>query len=257
MGWSERNPYKYYPEWGPYYHEVWPHVYCGSQPRSQHDIDELAALLGSDGSILSLQQDRDLRHWGVDLLSLQTRASKHHLRYLRQPVSLTALKPLSMLIRKHLLPAVFLSYEDLALNESARCQCMGNESTCLPDARTPRGPYHLAISMCCSTFSGIPTLQIGPQGASQTRLRLLFCSAQAQDFDPHSLRSSLPGAVAALDGELRQGRSVYVHCTAGLGRAPAACIAYLYWFQDFQLQSVSTSTLFLSPVPTGLLLPGY
>ena len=26
-----------------------------------------------------------------------------------------------------------------------------------------------------------------------------------------------------------------MHCTAGLGRAPAACIAYLYWFQDFQL----------------------
>ena len=22
---------------------------------------------------------------------------------------------------------------------------------------------------------------------------------------------------------------MYVHCTAGLGRAPAACIAYLYW----------------------------
>ena len=23
---------------------------------------------------------------------------------------------------------------------------------------------------------------------------------------------------------------VYVHCTAGLGRAPAVCIAYIYWF---------------------------
>jgi len=25
---------------------------------------------------------------------------------------------------------------------------------------------------------------------------------------------------------------VYVHCTAGLGRAPAACIAFLYWCSD-------------------------
>jgi hypothetical protein len=25
---------------------------------------------------------------------------------------------------------------------------------------------------------------------------------------------------------------VYVHCTAGLGRAPAVCIAYLYWYAD-------------------------
>ena len=23
---------------------------------------------------------------------------------------------------------------------------------------------------------------------------------------------------------------VYVHCTAGLGRAPAVCIAYMHWF---------------------------
>ena len=28
------------------------------------------------------------------------------------------------------------------------------------------------------------------------------------------------------------GKRVYVHCTAGLGRAPAACIAYLYWVAD-------------------------
>lgn len=25
---------------------------------------------------------------------------------------------------------------------------------------------------------------------------------------------------------------VYVHCTAGLGRAPAVCIAYIYWFSN-------------------------
>lgn len=30
-------------------------------------------------------------------------------------------------------------------------------------------------------------------------------------------------------------RRVYVHCTAGLGRAPAVCIAYLYWFEDMEL----------------------
>ena len=26
-------------------------------------------------------------------------------------------------------------------------------------------------------------------------------------------------------------RRVYVHCTAGLGRAPAVCIAYIHWFE--------------------------
>lgn len=62
--------------------------------------------------------------------------------------------------------------------------------------------------------------------------------SQAQDFDPHSLRNILPRAVKAIHEELSQGRKVYVHCTAGLGRAPAACIAYMYWFQDFQLEEV-------------------
>lgn len=57
----------------------------------------------------------------------------------------------------------------------------------------------------------------------------------ARDFDPDSLRTMLPAAVRALAEELSQGHRVYVHCTAGLGRAPAVCIAYLYWFKDMQL----------------------
>ena len=31
------------------------------------------------------------------------------------------------------------------------------------------------------------------------------------------------------------GTRVYVHCTAGLGRAPAVCIAYLYWWCGMDL----------------------
>lgn len=31
---------------------------------------------------------------------------------------------------------------------------------------------------------------------------------------------------------------VYVHCTAGLGRAPAVIIAYLFWFKDMGLDEV-------------------
>eukprot|EP00877_Chromochloris_zofingiensis_P003265 jgi/Chrzof1/1293/Cz10g01150.t1 len=52
----------------------------------------------------------------------------------------------------------------------------------------------------------------------------------ARDFDPHSLRNTMPRAVKAVAESLQKGDRVYVHCTAGLGRAPAVCIAYLYWF---------------------------
>ncbi|MEW5302476.1 MAG: hypothetical protein WDW38_002367 [Sanguina aurantia] len=57
----------------------------------------------------------------------------------------------------------------------------------------------------------------------------------AKDFDPHSLRKTLPSAVPVVKKEMERGGRVYVHCTAGLGRAPAVCIAYLYWVHGLQL----------------------
>ncbi|KAH9314753.1 hypothetical protein KI387_023380 [Taxus chinensis] len=57
----------------------------------------------------------------------------------------------------------------------------------------------------------------------------------AQDFDPDSLRKILPKAVSSLQWAISKGGTVYVHCTAGLGRAPAVAIAYLFWFCDMDL----------------------
>ncbi|KAL0303957.1 UNVERIFIED_CONTAM: Phosphoglucan phosphatase LSF2, chloroplastic [Sesamum radiatum] len=58
----------------------------------------------------------------------------------------------------------------------------------------------------------------------------------ARDFDPDSLRSGLPRAVSSLEWAISEGNGrVYVHCTAGLGRAPAVVIAYMFWFCDMNL----------------------
>ena len=48
----------------------------------------------------------------------------------------------------------------------------------------------------------------------------------------------LPTAVSHINQALGQGGRAYVHCTAGLGRAPAACIAFLYWYHEMQLPEV-------------------
>lgn len=53
------------------------------------------------------------------------------------------------------------------------------------------------------------------------------------DFDKESLRGTLPRAVHHTANAIKAGKKVYVHCTAGLGRAPATCIAYMFWFCDF------------------------
>ena len=65
---------------------------------------------------------------------------------------------------------------------------------------------------------------------------------QIADFDGESLRRCLPRIVLAIAGALSAGGRVYVHCTAGLGRAPAACIAWRYWFDGMQLDEVSCSS---------------
>ncbi|PKU62220.1 phosphoglucan phosphatase LSF2, chloroplastic [Dendrobium catenatum] len=60
----------------------------------------------------------------------------------------------------------------------------------------------------------------------------------ARDFDPNSLRSQLPKAVSSLEWAISDGKGrVYVHCTAGLGRAPAVAIAYMFWFCDMNLDT--------------------
>ncbi|KAM3274050.1 hypothetical protein ACQJBY_043310 [Aegilops geniculata] len=60
----------------------------------------------------------------------------------------------------------------------------------------------------------------------------------AVDFDPDSLRKQLPKAVSALEWAIsqRKGR-VYIHCTAGLGRAPAVAISYMFWFENMDLNT--------------------
>lgn len=59
---------------------------------------------------------------------------------------------------------------------------------------------------------------------------------QARDFDPDSLRFGLTKAVSSLDWAISEGKGrVYLHCTAGLGRAPAVAIAYMFWFCDMDV----------------------
>lgn len=60
----------------------------------------------------------------------------------------------------------------------------------------------------------------------------------AKDFDPDSLRNGLPKAVSSLEWAISEGKGkVYVHCTAGLGRAPAVAIAYMFWFCGMDLNT--------------------
>lgn len=56
-----------------------------------------------------------------------------------------------------------------------------------------------------------------------------------RDFDRDSLRQHLNGATHALDKMLKAGKKVYIHCTAGMGRAPAIAVAWLCWVKEMEL----------------------
>ncbi len=56
-----------------------------------------------------------------------------------------------------------------------------------------------------------------------------FLNMPVTDFDSADLQHKLPECVKALDGMLKAGHSVYVHCTAGVSRSPTVVVAYLHW----------------------------
>eukprot|EP00854_Cymbomonas_tetramitiformis_P006210 gene6210-7442_t len=57
-----------------------------------------------------------------------------------------------------------------------------------------------------------------------------------EDFSSASLCKHLPKAVYALQSLLEEGHKVYIHCTAGLGRAPAVAIGHLHWRYSMTLE---------------------
>lgn len=56
-----------------------------------------------------------------------------------------------------------------------------------------------------------------------------------RDFDRVSLRQHLLAATHDLDKMMRAGKKVYIHCTAGMGRAPAVAVAWLCWVKNMEL----------------------
>lgn len=56
-----------------------------------------------------------------------------------------------------------------------------------------------------------------------------------QDFDDDELREKLPDCVRVLGELLDGGRTVYVHCSAGVNRSPSVVICYLHWTLGWDL----------------------
>ncbi len=69
------------------------------------------------------------------------------------------------------------------------------------------------------------------------RLSITVRRVPVRDFDSDDLRDKLPECVRNLNELLREGHTVYVHCTAGVGRSPSVVAAYFHWMQPCELSS--------------------
>jgi protein-tyrosine phosphatase len=93
---------------------------------------------------------------------------------------------------------------------------------------------------CDLDYFGIDVAGIAARCAERGDIR--HVRFPIRDFDPFELRRLLPRAVARLALAHRppgqpgsEGGSVYIHCTAGMGRAPAAALAYMTWLRGWDL----------------------
>ena len=66
--------------------------------------------------------------------------------------------------------------------------------------------------------------------AAKLNIKMLRCPIK--DFDLPDMRKNLPLAVSTLESLITKGHRTYVHCTAGMGRAPLTVLAYFIWLKD-------------------------
>lgn len=66
----------------------------------------------------------------------------------------------------------------------------------------------------------------GITGRAKSRGDIKIVRNPVRDFDPFNLRQRLPRAVSKLAKAKGEDKKAYVHCTAGMGRAPGEQQAY-------------------------------
>ncbi len=76
----------------------------------------------------------------------------------------------------------------------------------------------------CLAYWGIDYTEMLAEG---DKLGLTMARHPIRDIDIVDMRKNLPAAVAALASLQAAGHRTYVHCTAGMGRAPLVVLGYL------------------------------
>ncbi|XP_020880641.1 phosphoglucan phosphatase DSP4, chloroplastic isoform X2 [Arabidopsis lyrata subsp. lyrata] len=83
-------------------------------------------------------------------------------------------------------------------------------------------------------YFGVDIRSIQAYAKKHSDIQHIRC--EIRDFDAFDLRMRLPAVVSTLYKAVkRNGGVTYVHCTAGMGRAPAVALTYMFWVQGYKL----------------------
>lgn len=87
-------------------------------------------------------------------------------------------------------------------------------------------------------------LDILPIQKRAAELGIAHAREPIRDFDPFSFRNGVARAVRRLAAELaaHPGKG-YIHCTAGMGRAPGVAVAYRYWVDGVGIEDAREELL--------------
>lgn len=81
-----------------------------------------------------------------------------------------------------------------------------------------------------------------------TQLGVEWVQRPVIDFDPEDMARSIQAPVDALNELLSAGKRVYVHCTAGICRAPGTVVGYLHKYRGKSLEEAMETVKSKRPI---------
>ena len=98
----------------------------------------------------------------------------------------------------------------------------------------------ITVILSLQTVDDVGERGIESEETAAKSANLHFYNVPVADFDASELKQKLPACVTELKRLIKDGQTVYLHCTAGVTRSPTVAVAYLYWCLGWPLEQALT-----------------
>jgi protein-tyrosine phosphatase len=78
-------------------------------------------------------------------------------------------------------------------------------------------------------------IDIGELEAFYSQREMEFCRFEINDFDPVDMAKKLVEPIKYLIEQVEKNRTIFVHCNAGICRAPSTVLGYLFLYEGMTL----------------------